>query len=68
MTPAVERLKKMADKLSEEDAGILLSLARQLSKRHQNDDEDRRDVADARAALAEPGTKPWDQLKRERGL
>jgi hypothetical protein len=68
MTPAVERLKKMADKLSEEDAGILLSLARQLSKRHRSDDEDRRDADDARAALAEPGTRPWEQFKRERGL
>jgi|GEM_PF-3417189 len=32
------------------------------------DEDDQRDLAEARAALDEPGSKPWSQVKRERGL
>ena len=30
--------------------------------------EDEQDIADARAAMAEPGRIPWEQVKRELGL
>jgi hypothetical protein len=68
MSPATVRLKKLADKLSEEDAVLLLTVARQLSRRRRREDEDRQDRADAMNALAEPGSKPWRQFKRERDL
>jgi len=68
MSPATVRLKRLADKLSEEDAVLLLTVARQLSRRRQREEEDRQDRVDATAALAEPGSKPWGQVKRERGL
>jgi hypothetical protein len=74
MTPATERLKKMVDKLSEEDAGLLLTIARQLSKRHRLElDEDRRDLEDAlraereAAASGEPPV-PLAVVRRDLGL
>ena len=71
MSPAKAQLKRLADKLTEEDAGLVLTLVRKLASRRRNADreaEDREDVEDARKALAEPGSTPWEEFKAARGL
>ena len=71
VSPAVMQLKRLADRLSDEDASLVLSLARQLASRRRKairEAEDREDIEDARKALAEPGTTPWEDVKTSLGL
>ncbi len=68
MTPAKERLKKVADRLSEDDAAIVLSLARTLLRRGRVRDEDAEDVRAFREAMAESGEVPYEEYRRSRGL
>lgn len=67
MIPAKERLKKIADRLSDEDAAIVLFLARKLASRRRQTDEDAEDARDFRAAMAEAGEIPYDEYRRSRG-
>ena len=74
VSPAKVQLKKLADRLSEEDAGLVLTLARKIASMRRNsarEAEDREDLEDARAARAEAaakGTIPWEQVKARHGL
>jgi hypothetical protein len=71
VSPAKVQLKRLADRLTEEDAGLVLSLARKLASRRRIENrqvEDREDTEDARKALAEPGSTPWVKFKAARGL
>lgn len=74
MSPARTQLKRWADRLTEEDAAIALSLVRTLARQRRQttrEQEDREDLADARAAREEAaakGTIPWEQVKAKHGL
>ncbi len=68
MSPAKAQLKRLADKLTDEDAGIVLTLARKLARRQRHEDEDAGDVRMLRAALAEPGEIPLEEALARRGL
>ena len=74
MSPAKTQLKRLADRLSEEDASLALSLVRTLARQRRTLErklEDQQDVADVRAAREEAtakGTIPWDQVKAKHGL
>ncbi len=68
MTPAKERLKKVADRLSEDDAAIVLVLARKLARRRRNEDRDAEDERLIREALAEPGEISLEESLARRGL
>ena len=53
MSPAKTQLKRLADRLSDEDAGVVLSLGRMLARRRrtlERELEDQEDVTDVRAA------------------
>jgi hypothetical protein len=67
VSPAKTQLKRLADKLTEEDAAIVLSLARKLARRSRPEDEDAADVRALRKALAEPGEIPYEEYRRARG-
>ena len=62
------QLKTVADRLSEEDARTVLSLAQKLAAARRQEAEDRADVEDALEALAEPGEVSLEALKAELGL
>ena len=74
MSPAKTQLKRLADRLSDEDAGLVLSLVRTLARRRrtlERELEDQEDVTDVRAAREEAaakGTIPWEQVKAKHGL
>ena len=74
MSPAKTQLKRLADRLSDEDAGLVLSLVRTLARQRrtlERELEDQEDVADVRAAREEAaakGTIPWEQVKAKHGL
>lgn len=72
MTPAKERLKKIADRLTEDEAAIVLRVARELagtgrgSRRRLQDLEDRADARLADEALADPERIPYEAVRRQR--
>jgi hypothetical protein len=64
VSAARAKLHELTDKLTEEDAGKVLSFALRLA-------EDQEDLGDARAArseAAEKGSIPWEQVKARHGL
>lgn len=71
VVPAKEQVKRLAERLTDEDAALVLPLMRTLARRRRKDAreaEDRQDIEDARKALAEPGRTPWEKFKAARGL
>ena len=74
MSPTKTQLKRLADKLTDDDAAIVLTLVRKLAGRHRNAvraAEDREDLEDSGAARAEAdakGTTPWEHVKARHGL
>ncbi len=72
MTPAKERLKKVADRLSEDEAAVVLRVARELqgagreSAKRLRDLEDRADARLATEALADPERIPYEAVRRQR--
>jgi hypothetical protein len=74
VSPAKTQLKRWTDKLTDEDAAIVLPLVRKLARDRrtaERESEDRQDIEDARAALAEAavkGTIPWEKVKARHGL
>ena len=69
MTPATARLKKLADRLSEEDAALVLAIARQVV-RYRPHTEDRADEVEARRRLHDPEdpVERYEDVRRELGL
>jgi hypothetical protein len=70
MTPATARLKKLADRLSEEDAALVLAIARQVVRHRPHAAEDRADEAEARRRLHDPEdpVEPYEAVRRDLGL
>lgn len=74
MSATKTALKRWADRLSDEDAGIVLTLVRTLARRRRSLErelEDREDLVDVRASRTEAaakGTIPWEQVKAKHGL
>jgi len=70
MSPASVRLKKLADRLSEDDAELVLAIARQVLRRRTLPRDDRADEVEARRRLADPEdpVESYDEARRDLGL
>jgi hypothetical protein len=71
LVAAKEQVKRLVERLSDEDAILVLPLVRTLARRLRKEErqaEDRQDIDDARKALTEPDSTPWEEFKAAREL
>lgn len=74
MSAVREQLKRLADRLTDENAGLLLKIGRDLARRQKRDipveDLSPEEAAEVRRRLTDPDDKPipFDQACREFGI
>jgi hypothetical protein len=74
MSAAKAQLKRLADRLSDEDAGLLLQIGRTIARRHKAqpplEEVTPAEAAELRARLSDPNDPaiPFEQACRELGI